>query len=100
MGSSPSAPTDLRTFARKPTIPQEVTDVSIYDKGPGTPRRIPRLLTAVEISPSSGGVAGVGTARTRLPALVPRRSDRRCSLAESHGSVTSPVFRHTDENAA
>jgi hypothetical protein len=29
-----SAPTDLRTFARSPTIPKEVADVSIYDKGP------------------------------------------------------------------
>ena len=27
-------PTDLRTFACNPTIPQKVTDVSIYDKGP------------------------------------------------------------------
>ena len=30
-----SAPTDLRTFARNRTLPQEATDVSIYDKGPG-----------------------------------------------------------------
>src|SRR5215207_1411019 len=30
-----STPTDLRTFARNPTLPQEVTDVSIHDKGPG-----------------------------------------------------------------
>ena len=27
-------PTDLRTFARNRTLPQEATDVSIYDKGP------------------------------------------------------------------
>jgi hypothetical protein len=27
-------PTDLRTFARNRTLPQEVVDVSIYDKGP------------------------------------------------------------------
>jgi hypothetical protein len=30
-----AAPTDLRTFARKLTIPQEATGVSIYHKGPG-----------------------------------------------------------------
>jgi hypothetical protein len=29
-----STPTDLRTFARNTTIPKEVADVSIYDKGP------------------------------------------------------------------
>src|SRR5215211_461708 len=28
-------PTDLRTFARNRTLPQEAPDVSIYDKGPG-----------------------------------------------------------------
>ena len=27
-------PNRPKTFARKPTIPQEATDVSIYDKGP------------------------------------------------------------------
>jgi hypothetical protein len=31
-------PNRPKTFARNPTIPQKVTDVSIYDKGPG-PRR-------------------------------------------------------------
>jgi hypothetical protein len=30
-----STPTDLRTFARNRTLPQEATGVSIYDKGPG-----------------------------------------------------------------
>jgi hypothetical protein len=28
-----STPTYLRTFARNPTLAQEATDVSIYDKG-------------------------------------------------------------------
>jgi hypothetical protein len=36
-----SAPTDLRTFARTRTIPEEVTDVSIYTKGPGHPEGYP-----------------------------------------------------------
>ena len=34
-------PTDLRTFARNRTLPQEATDVSIYDKGPGQPKDTP-----------------------------------------------------------
>jgi hypothetical protein len=28
-------PNRPKTFARNPTIPEEVTDFSIYDKGPG-----------------------------------------------------------------
>src|SRR5919112_5018241 len=50
MGSSPSAPTDLRTFARKPTIPQEVTNVSIYDKAPEpySKARTPPRLAVLE----------------------------------------------------
>jgi hypothetical protein len=41
-----STPTDLRTFARNPTLPQEATDVSIYDTGPGlvAHRHISRFL--------------------------------------------------------
>src|SRR5215213_6675440 len=31
-----------KTFARTRTIAEELTDVSIHDKGPGTPRRMPR----------------------------------------------------------
>ena len=30
-----------KTFARTRTIPEEVTDVSIYDKGPGHPEGYP-----------------------------------------------------------
>ena len=37
-----SSPPDLETFARKPTIPQKVPNVSIYDKRPGHPIRMPR----------------------------------------------------------
>ncbi len=36
-----SAPTDLSTFARNRTLPQEAPDVSIYDKGPGRPKDAP-----------------------------------------------------------
>src|SRR5215217_1835236 len=45
-GRRPNRP---KTFARYHTIPQKVTTVSIYDKGPGHPRRMPRpmpLLTS------------------------------------------------------
>src|SRR5215212_6044380 len=36
------APTDLRPSLATPPYHTKVTDVSIYGKGPGTPRRMPR----------------------------------------------------------
>src|SRR5919107_4339730 len=36
-----STPTDLRPSPAKRTLPQEATDVSIYDKGPGHPEGYP-----------------------------------------------------------
>jgi hypothetical protein len=53
MGSSPSAPNRPKTFARNLTIPQKVTNVSIYDKMDGIPIRIPARLV-----PRSGRVGG------------------------------------------
>ena len=35
------APTDLRPSLANRTIPHKVTDVSIYDKGPGPPKDTP-----------------------------------------------------------
>jgi hypothetical protein len=34
-GANRRRPNRPKTFARTPTIPEEVRDVSIYDKGPG-----------------------------------------------------------------
>jgi hypothetical protein len=39
-----STPTDLRPSPAKRTIPQEVTDVSIHDKGPGYYVMLSRIL--------------------------------------------------------
>jgi hypothetical protein len=36
-GANRRRPNRPKTFARNPTIPEELTDVSIYDKGPGHP---------------------------------------------------------------
>jgi len=52
MGNSPSAPTDLRTFARYPTIPQKVTNVSIHDKGP-EPNRLESSDPMIEAGATS-----------------------------------------------
>jgi hypothetical protein len=49
-GLHPNRPPE--TFARTPTIPEEVTDVSIYDKGP-EPRRVPALWLPMRLSVDS-----------------------------------------------
>jgi hypothetical protein len=48
-------PNRPKTFARNPTIPQKVTNVSIYDKGPG-PRRAPALWPPMRLSVDSPAV--------------------------------------------
>ena len=44
MGSSPSAPTDLRPSLATPPYHTKVTNVSIYDKGPGYYMILSRML--------------------------------------------------------
>ena len=56
MGTTPYAPTDLRPSPAKRTIPQEVPNVSIYDKGPGHPEGCPGSVGA-KVRPGRGGEA-------------------------------------------
>ena len=82
-GLHPNRP---KTFARKPTIPQKVTNVSIHDKGPGHPEGYP---------------GPVGSGRSKAPVARPGEVHRHRGILESvseRGIVVRSMHGGEDEH--
>jgi hypothetical protein len=76
-------PNRPKTFARNPTIPQKVPNVTIYDKEPGYYMILSRIIQA----PANG------LRRIPLPKLSEKgRRSLQCSLTEHLNSTFRPIL--------
>src|SRR5215218_3439975 len=93
-GRCPNRP---KTFARNPTIPHKVTDVSIYDKGPGS-YGAPALVESLGYAHNVLLVSGAGIAH-EVVGLDHRCCPSQALRAERHDNESPRRQRRRVDNA-